>query len=119
MINKEDGFKFYKQVQPYIDENGWINATESNGKSGFFMESDCDFNFPYLRLKSLKGIENNNGWIKIESEDDLPNESCKIWVKDKKSKEIFLIHFTSSFFTPISKSCTHWKPIKNPQLPLY
>jgi hypothetical protein len=42
---------------------------------------DC-FNW---RPKSLDGIENNNGWIKIESKDDLPKKG-KYWgfTKDKK-----------------------------------
>ena len=33
-----------------------------------------DFSTGYFRPKSLKGIENNNGWIRIESEADLPEK---------------------------------------------
>lgn len=71
------------------------------------------------RPKSLQGIENNNGWIKIESENDLPKEKCKIWVRSLEFKEIVIINFTNSFFTPIHQTCTHWQPITTPKLPIY
>jgi len=33
---------------------------------------------PYVRPVSLKGIENNNGWTKIETKEDLPEHSTYI-----------------------------------------
>ena len=43
------------------------------------------------RPKSLSGIENNNGWIKIKSEDDLPkltmlNKDNKYWIFNSNGK---------------------------------
>jgi len=66
LVKIDDGIIFYENLKPYIDENGWIDSEKSDGKSGYLMESDLDFNSPHLRLKSLQGIENNNGWISIK-----------------------------------------------------
>ena len=71
------------------------------------------------RPKSLIGIENNNGWIIIESEDDLPKESCTIWILEIDNTEPQIIKFTDSFFTPIHKTCTHYQPITKPKTPIY
>lgn len=35
-----------------------------------------DFKNAKLRPKTLRGIENNNGWVKINSETDLPDNDC-------------------------------------------
>ena len=55
--------------------NGWIGSILEHAPEGI----DLDFDGYAFRPKSLHGIENNNGWIKIESEEDLPNiENKKI-----------------------------------------
>ena len=70
---------------------------------------------------NLKNME-NNGWIKIESENDLPKENCNLWVIEDRedfSKDPVLIRFMGSFFTPIHKTCTHYQPIEKPLPPIY
>lgn len=65
------------------DFDGWIDVNELekdqltndlNYKK--YSESDSDFKTMLCRPKSLQGIESNNGWIRIESEeqyDELEN----------------------------------------------
>lgn len=75
---------------------------------------------------SLEGIENNNGWIKIESEKDLPKEFCYCWIK----VDNVIINGTL-LFNPSSKTftdnqiisswnkITHMYIVTKPQPPLY
>lgn len=63
------------------DKNGWSSldhVSEETDLSLFDakngMDNDTGIGFVLVRPKSLQGIENNNGWIKIESEDDLPKD---------------------------------------------
>ncbi|SNB26555.1 hypothetical protein NO004_40068 [Flavobacterium psychrophilum] len=63
---------------------------------------------------SLKGIENNNGWIKI-GEDNLIHFEGDLWGVTK-NKEVFF--FSTDEF--IEKGLlTHYQPIIKPNLPLY
>lgn len=64
-----------KSKQIALLNNGWLHYDLITDDTGTLlncieMERDID----YYRPKSLKGIENNNGWIKIESEADLPKD---------------------------------------------
>ena len=73
------------------------------------------------RPKSLQGIENNNGWIKIESEKDLPKEKgLKCLFLNKNNMHTTYISddvlYDSDWFF---RRYTHWK-IKNEfKYPLY
>jgi len=118
LLNKSDGLEFYNELKQYIDENGWINANECNGTSGYLMESEMDFNFPYLRLKSLQGIETNNGWIKIESETDLPKIDfiTQYWLTNGVSMWIETITLNHKIGR---EKVTHYQPIIKPQPPIY
>jgi len=85
--------------------------------------------FSYRRPIILKGIENNNGWIKIESEADLPKDNYgtyhvisrnnifinkpknqntdDYWLNDNQKKTYWL------------KEYSHYQPIQKPNPPLY
>lgn len=65
-----------------------------------------------IRPKSLSGIENNNGWIKIENEEDLPKDNEDYWVVI--DGEIKVTHGFS-----IRRNSTHYQPIVKPRLPIY
>lgn len=92
----------------------------------------------------LIGIENNNGWIKIESEDDLPKEKelfrfipCNKfenefigWI-DFEKQEVFFIDFkyykvlkdgnrySSETNAWLTNQITHYQPIEKPKHPIY
>lgn len=83
----------WETVKNYVDENGNIqlgycgangiddakfvvvNSYGLNFENGIYTNSDSyGEGFGFWRPRSLQGIETNNGWIKIESEDDLPKD---------------------------------------------
>ncbi|MCT4181938.1 hypothetical protein HZP54_18525 [Elizabethkingia anophelis] len=93
--------------------------------SHFNMGFDFDFKTGGLyRPKSLSGIETNNGWTRIESEEDLP--------KPKGVEDVLVIIETGEITVENSMSLndievrrywlrtiSHWQPFIKPNLPLY
>lgn len=116
---KEAWGDYYNVLKEYIKHNGWVeNINISNG-----VKINLEFTGFYSRPKSLQGIENNNGWIKIESEADLPKENIDCWfVIDNDS---YLGYFTKrGYFVNGSDNIelrfvTHYQPIEKPNPPIY
>lgn len=76
-------------------------------------------------MKSLK-IKNNNGWIKIENEDDLPEECelCFIVINGKIGIASYRNTFGNKEFWTYEMSIdisnvSHYKILIKPELPLY
>lgn len=66
----------FEEVKYSVDENGWVSFGNSNAfRLDGKMEQEVDSYNGKFRPKSLQGIENNNGWVKIESENDLPQKT--------------------------------------------
>lgn len=114
---KEAYGKHWQNVKNCICENGWVNRdvliiddiNDFDTKS-FFTINDS------VRPKSLKGIETNNGWIKIESEeqyDELENGEYE-WYNINNGKYDKGDLWTYGIFT-------HYKivPIIKSDAPLY
>ena len=82
--------EYWEKVKYFVDENGWFENGHQEDRFIFtFGNSTIDFEYKQdtlLRPKSLSGIETNNNWISINSEDDLPNKSQDIYhvSKDKR-----------------------------------
>ena len=91
-----------------------------------WLETDKDLK---RRPKSLQGIENNNGWIKIESKDDLPKEEIDvhfIFTEYKGEEGRFQTYGVwdnnlKSFYSGALKinNVTHYQPIIKPKPPIY
>lgn len=110
-----------------IDENGWVSENYLTNDQCNLFNYDKSFDYKNVfgyRPKSLQGIENNNGWIKIESEKDLP--------KEYDSEKYKMYYFTSNGFYEKNDyllwigyygymKITHYRlePIFKPQPPLY
>jgi len=66
--------------------------------------------------------QDNNGWIRIESEKDLPEESGQYYVFTNDQK-IYCIVWTGVMFLRDrhneTKNITHYQPIQKPLKPLY
>lgn len=75
---------------------------------------DCSKGF--IVPKSLQGIEDNNGWIKIESEADLPKEEFNsVWIKHNDG-DVLIIQCSNKY---LLKNTTHYQPLIKPKPPIY
>ncbi|WP_233860880.1 hypothetical protein [Tenacibaculum piscium] len=121
LIKKAYGDSFIA-LEKHINENGFVNCVKNNSKISlipYFEVSEIEFKGNEVRPKSLKGIENNNGWVKIYRENDLPQFDCNCWWLDKKDGLVlgkFILEGSKSF---VMKNATHYKIIKDTELPLY
>lgn len=83
----------------------------------------------WFRPKSLDGIDNNNGWIKIESEDDLPKDGSwaeyHVYARDGVFINNENIGIDSYWYMDDNKikewldDYTHYQPIQKPKPPIY
>jgi len=112
----------WENFKDFVDENGWVKKISL---IPLFDVIEIDFKGKFQRPKSLQGIENNNGWVKIESEADLPKESG-VYEACINEEYIGRINFSKEFN---EWSCvydsdnlrfpTHYQPIIKPQPPIY
>lgn len=118
-INPDTGFTIIYCI------NGISDLTENTIISADDIEWEYkDDDFIKFRPKSLKGIENNNGWIKIESEKDLPTDDTMyrsgFFKKDGEfyqDNNLFNLKTTLQALT--QNHYTHYQLINKPESPLY
>ena len=128
---KEAYGEYWEQVKVFVDENGWVFFSDDENILRLnFQQKDnistekTDVESWKWRPKSLQGIENNNGWIKIENEKDLPKDltECDYIFKGKIERGIFqCLHFDRPRQGELVeyKSVTHYQPIEKKELPIY
>jgi len=135
VIKEAYGVK-YNLVQEYLDENGKINfgfcvngsddvelgvsELGLNFEDGIYTNSDqYGEGIGYWQPKSLLGIENNNGWTTIESEDDLP-EYGYYEVVVRETGEITRASLENEFRRKsLTKYYSHYQPIINKKPPIH
>jgi hypothetical protein len=128
------GEEEFNNLKIDIDLLGWLKVSERdyhykyntslvgdfNGKGYNPMQKIKDYEdnpTPYfVRPKSLEGIEKNNGWIKIESESDLPNKTNDYWIVNKLGVSIRNYDMQEDNDW---NDVTHYQPITKPQPPIY
>jgi len=111
-----------ESVKVKILENrgGWtyeINESWLQNTKGI----EIEMNGKYCRPKALQGIEDNNGWTKIESEGDLPKEKgliCEFLNKKKKTATYVSVDcvYDKDWFL---RRYTHWRPKEILKMPIY
>jgi len=108
--------EYWETIKDFVDENGWCYLFPTI-KGELEFENTGRDNVCY-RPKSLQGIENNNGWVKIESENDLPKKDCDVFVfiNGRIAQRRFQINISRLW---INKSITHYQPIIKPLNPIY
>ena len=114
---KEAYGKYFEQVEPYIDCNGWCKYHWQIVHNDM-LETMCRTK-PNERWRpvSLKGIENNNGWELIEDLDIEENEYV-LFLRMTEGGEPPI--FTSLLSEDFQKDYfTHWKRIDISKPPLY
>lgn len=106
-----------------IDPEGWLNNGNENdyltmGETNFL--GDCDFKKDiFFRPKSLQGIEDNNGWIKIESEKDLPAHGYYEVILLNSGKQSRAILDNEFYIIFQMKRYSHYQPIVEFKKPIY
>lgn len=98
-INK-DGWQKYPYHKPLYDKDKF----ESKQEGQYF----C------IRPKSLSGIENNRGWTRIESEEDLPkyNSAGDFYVMSNEGNKVLLNGGNAVRNAYRLKTITHWQLIE-------
>lgn len=114
--------EYYEACQP--DENGWTSRGRIAIKLfSLPLERQETLIGSLYRPKSLKGLEDNNGWIRIEPDgSNLPEQKEWMYQVISKKAGYCLAPFVNG--TPVStpeywlKHFTHWKPIEKSE-PIY
>lgn len=126
--------EFWETVKDYVDGNGWIKCKDIHYHKDLGLMRDQihyidngkewdNFEIISWRIPTLNGIENNNGWIKIESENDIPKNDMYVRIVfNKKVNIAFLCN--NEFYNPnkvkyYKKEVTHYKPIEESNLPIF
>lgn len=117
--------KNYKLTKKQYDLNGWVNLDTLSLMVRSYLadnqSSELDLNVKNntIRPKSLQGIEDNNGWTRIESEDDLPKENgmYHVYYSDGVISSRFY-HAKHNDWLNEPKA-THYQPIVKPKPPIY
>jgi len=103
------------------NESGWSKRMlkpEYNEYEDFDIIEVSEYRYS-IRPKSLQGIENNNGWIKIESEDDLPKEEYELYFVTGSNTNVHQCIYHIGIKEYWLKTFTHYQPIQKPQPPIY
>lgn len=107
-----------KQATPNFND---LNFEKEYVNNNLDYGYDSERNIHFWRPKTLQGIEDNNGWTRIESEADLPtDESVKYTTGTlcfDGHFEVSHIHFTAK--TIRISGGTHYKPIEKELPPIY
>ncbi|MCT4253026.1 hypothetical protein HZP37_18190 [Elizabethkingia anophelis] len=111
-------------IKENIDENGWTN----NPPEGMLKSIPCEakemhitFGSPetWCRPRSITGIENNRGWTRIESEEDMPKEPGHYFVMDIFRTEPCIIVFEETLKKNWLEVVSHYQPIETPKPPIF
>ncbi|GEN74099.1 hypothetical protein [Chryseobacterium lathyri] len=127
-VNMEDGsccgveYSGWKQINnhPSLNEMG-IYQEDNFAKTWYDPHQNKHFWIPI----SLENIENNNGWIKIESEDNLPTDTnvnyfyCQMGNFSNRSTSAMDLAASYRFYKDSNAELTHYKPVEKPKPPIY
>ena len=115
-ISLEDGYLYFKSNKVLKEVRQFFGEIEFPQWGGVSI----------FRPKSLQGIEDNNGWIKIESEEDLPIivSDCYFKTIDSDFVNIGYYHpltrlFEDRDFTYRIDQVSHYQPIVKPKPLVY
>jgi len=118
--------EYWETVKDFVDENGWtqnrllipdfkIRNYASKRVKGQMLT------YKY-RPKLLQGIENNNGWIKIDSAEDFPKKDIECYVTNNIGRIQFAEFELENqrFYVENTRMYpTHYQPIIKPNYPIY
>ena len=117
-IIKQSYGEHWDKVSEHVDENGWCDRKGSQFNPSL-EKFELSIHGTSVRPKSLEGLEDNNGWIKIKSYQDLPKETGHYWVKRGNDIAINYIIVPESFHSGFLANLTHFKPVEKAKPPIY
>lgn len=96
-------------------------SLRKQSKYSSYIEEGCKKVKWGVQPKSLSGIENNNGWIRIESESDLPKDTGYYHVKYHDGSYTVHRYSVESDFdkTLFLEEFSYYQPIEKPKPPIY
>ena len=120
--------EYWEQVKGKVDEEGWFYyysmdyLTKSKNYSlTHYLTCDEDIYKLAIRPKSIQGIENNNGWQRVE--DGFPPENSGLYFvydgKDVGIARMSNILFRCLLANEVYSDVTHYQPIVKPKPPIY
>lgn len=111
------------------DKNGWtkyseVKNEEVNMHDSFveFTDTCLDIELESWRPKSLSGIENNLGWIRIEEDgSNLPNgnDADDFWICNENGLFDFFSYHEQIARKFRNGTVTHYQPVIKPKPPIY
>jgi hypothetical protein len=117
-FNKDTGYSLdFLEVDSFVDE--YFDMIFCHSNNGIL--------YAKIRPKQLQGIEDNNGWISIKSEEDLPQEFQEYHViRDNffhtaryVDKNRWVYSGNDYPKTTEILNITHYQPIIKPKMPLH
>lgn len=123
----------YEKYKESINSEGYVRFGSKGNSEYIELNTNVDFEekewigYYFLRPKSLAGIETNNNWISIHSEDDLPEQGgdyyvvrngkveTAIYVKNNR----WIVNGNDYPKTTNIHSITHYQIINKPNSPIY
>lgn len=114
----------YPELLLYSDENGWCGYYNEDTDEPLipleFIDIEDRNGYEFYRLKTLRGIENNDGWVTIQDISTVPNEIGRLyWVMKKGYDYPTITHFHKDDQNYWLEHYTHYQLIHKPKLPLY
>lgn len=117
----------WEAVNQFIDENGWLKSNEISPFDLKLTWNDIEVreyakNHATFRPKSLAGIEDNNGWISINSEDDLPKDNGHYLVFNKQNKSVDIDYIHCDYDSHSERWMefnSHYQKIEKPLKPIF
>lgn len=115
----------YKEIRFRIGESGFAYfCNEVDEFKGLPMDRRINKSTVGYRPHSLRNIENNNHWIKIENIEDLPEETDTFFFAWKKGELIGIylkepLNRDRCFMQFVEDEITHLRPIDNPLPPIF
>lgn len=127
----------WDSVKEYSDQNGYVDFPENiHAQAIFWNHGDYDYfqtedrlgyngesvGVQKFRPRDLAGIEANNGWTRIESEEDLPSDIKYTIFNVVKNGEVTTAEWWGGDPERIKHwvdRYTHYQPISKPKTPLY
>ena len=117
---------YESDVKGFIDDNGWVDIKIYLLKDDYLQSRPIREGLSpvsFLRRPILlEGIDNNNGWVKIYIESDLPKKDLECYVTNAIGRIQFgeFEKETESFFVNNDRIFpTHYQKIIKPNYPIY